>query len=205
MNFDLALHLDAPEALLNGDLSFWPNALPGAVANVLLQQLLNELPWQTDSIVVYGKEHTIPRLQCWLGDAGLNYTYSGKTLQPLPWHPALSALCAALNRQTGQGFNSVLCNLYRDGQDAMGWHSDDEPELGDAPVIGSISLGAERDFALRPKGATRMSGKLALPHGSLLMMEAGMQSRWQHSLPRRAGVRAARINLTFRRLLTASA
>ena len=192
----LKLHLSDPEPLLDGYLHYYSAAL--AHPDTLLQILLSELPWHSDSIRVYGKEHTIPRRQCWLGDTGLNYTYSGKTLQPLAWHPRLKTLNHELNQALGLANNSVLCNLYCNGQDTMGWHSDDEPELGPAPVVVSVSLGAERDFALRRKGQSRMYGKLPLAHGSVLVMNAGMQTCWQHALPRRAGIEAARINLTFR-------
>ncbi|WP_028293080.1 alpha-ketoglutarate-dependent dioxygenase AlkB family protein [Oceanobacter kriegii] len=193
------LHLHNGESLLDGELDFYPAAViqPDPLFDILHQQL----PWHSDTITVYGKEHRIPRLQCWLGDAGLAYTYSGKTLHTLPWHPVLQQLNQQLNQALGLNNNSVLCNLYRDGNDSMGWHSDDEAELGPAPVVVSMTLGAERDFALRKKGETRMFAKLPLSHGSVLVMKAGMQSRWQHALPKRAGIASARINLTFRQLI----
>lgn len=194
------IQLHEGETLLAGDLDYYPQAISPAHADPLLQQLLAELPWQSDRITVYGKEHTIPRLQCWLGDSGLAYTYSGKRLQTLPWHPLLHSLAQELQNLLQRPFNSVLCNRYRNGNDGMGWHADDEPELGPAPCIVSVSLGAERDFALRRKGETRQWGKLPLAHGSLVVMNSGMQSRWQHAVPKRAGIAAERINLTFRYL-----
>ncbi|WP_221796902.1 alpha-ketoglutarate-dependent dioxygenase AlkB family protein [Oceanobacter mangrovi] len=194
------IQLDHGETLLDGLLDYYPQAI--CAADQLLRQLLTELPWHSDTITVYGKQHVIPRLQCWLGDPGLSYCYSGKTLSTQPWHPLLQQLNQALNQKLGLNNNSVLCNLYRDGQDVMGWHSDNEPELGAEPVIVSVSLGAIRDFALRRRGHSRMDCKLPLPHGSVLVMQAGMQRSWQHSLPRRAGISQPRINLTFRRLVT---
>lgn len=195
------IHAANPETLLEGDLDFYPDAIQNP--DSLLARLLAELPWQSDTLVVYGKEHVIPRLQCWIGDDGLDYRYSGKRFRPLPWHPLLRQLQQDLQQQLGLGFNSVLCNLYRNGDDGMGWHADDEPELGPAPVIASITLGACRDFALRRVGTTRQWGKLPLNHGSLLIMNAGMQQRWQHAVPKRAGIHQPRINLTYRWLRAA--
>jgi alkylated DNA repair dioxygenase AlkB len=190
--------LTTADILLDGALSCYWQALTNA--DVLLQQLRQEIPWASQTLTVYGKTHIIPRLECWQGEPRLHYTYSGKTLSPHPWHPLLQQLASELNQQLGRRFNSVLCNLYRNGEDGMGWHADDEPELGPEPVIASITLGATRDFALRRKGETRQWGTLPLPHGSLLLMNAGMQTHWQHAIPKRAGVSAERINLTFREL-----
>lgn len=194
------IRLQQPESLLDGDLDFYPDAISAADADVLLRQLQQELPWASATIRVYGKEHVIPRLQCWLGDAGLAYTYSGQRMEPLPWHPRLHSMAQVLAGQLAVPFNSVLCNLYRDGTDGMGWHADNESELGTAPCIVSVSLGATRDFALRRVGESRQWGTLPLSHGSVLVMNAGMQSRWQHAVPKRAGIPSARINLTFRYL-----
>lgn len=194
------IQLQDPESLLDGDLDYYPDALGIGDADRLLTTLQAELPWESARITVYGKEHVIPRLQCWLGDPGLWYIYSGKRLDTLPWHPQLREMAIELQQWLGQPFNSVLCNRYRHGDDGMGWHADDEPELGQDPCIVSVSLGATRDFALRRRGETRQWGKLPLQHGSLVVMNSGMQSRWQHAVPKRAGIAAERINLTFRYL-----
>lgn len=191
-----------PQSLLDGDLDFYPGAI--ADSRQLFQQLLATVPWQQGFITLYGRRHCIPRLQAWIGDPGLTYRYSGESLTPLPWNEPLQQLCTELNRHFGLQLNSVLCNLYRHGQDSMGWHSDDEAELGPAPRILSLTLGCERDFALRRRGSSRQYGVLALPDGSLLDMKPGMQSRWQHALPRRQRLHEARINLTFRELLAPS-
>tara|TARA_Y100001001_G_scaffold162030_1_gene187696 strand:+ start:401 stop:1021 length:621 start_codon:yes stop_codon:yes gene_type:complete len=185
--------------LLNGLLAYYPQAIHSP--DTLYNDLAENLPWQQGSILIYGKRHKIPRLQCWIADPGLNYTYSGEQLPLTPWPPLLQQLRLELNQAFDLRLNSVLCNLYRDGQDAMGWHSDNEPELGSDPAILSVTLGAQRDFALRPTGSTRQSAKIALEDGSLLYMKAGMQSLWQHAVPRRAGIRSARINLTFREII----
>ena len=195
--------LQYAEILLDGLLEYYPQAIRADAADLMYQQLLQEIPWQSSSIVLYGREHTIPRLQSWHGDPDTGYRYSGKTLTPLPWTPLLNQLRTWLNNEFSVNLNAVLCNLYRDGNDCMGWHADDEPELGMQPEIWSLSFGASRDFALRRIGSTRQSGLLLLQHGSLLTMKAGMQSHWQHSLPRRRGCTAPRINLTFRYVIPA--
>lgn len=193
-----------PEHLLDGLLHYYAQALPRVLADTLLTQLQTEIPWQQDRIRVYGREHALPRLQSWHGDAGCHYSYSGSPLTARPWTHHLQQLRYWLNAQLGTEFNAVLCNLYRDGQDHMGWHSDDEPELGRAPRIASLSFGQERDFALRRRGESRQSGCLPLAHGSLLDMQAGMQALWQHSVPVRKGRPGIRINLTFREMLPQS-
>ena len=187
--------------LLDSDLLYYPDYLSSTAADSLQQYLLTAIPWQSETVVIYGKEHVVPRLQAWLGEGAVSYRYSGKTFTTRQWPQRLADLAAELSTLAGVPFNSVLLNLYRDGQDAMGWHADDEPELGDAPVIASLSLGAERDFALRRKGEPRQHCTIALAHGSLLIMQPGMQSRWQHAVPRRAGIQKPRINMTFRRII----
>lgn len=170
-----------------------PDALP------LLRRLIEAVPWRRDKIRMFGQEHDLPRLQQWYGDPGRVYVWSGIEMQPLPWTPKLAALRAAVQRATKRQFNSVLLNYYRDGNDTVGWHADDEPGLGRTPFIASLSLGAERDLVLRrtqePK-APKLS--INLPGGSLLVMSGGTQANWQHALPRRKRVLAARVNLTFR-------
>lgn len=196
-----ALNPAPAEVLLDGDLHYFPTFLSPDNADKLFQQLFCSLPWRQESLTIYGRRQVSPRLQCWLGERDLSYRYSGKTFVSEAWDPQLQQLAASISQQLQQPFNSVLANLYRDGQDSMGWHSDDEAELGPAAVIASLSLGAERDFTLRRRGESRQAGRLALAHGSLLVMNAGMQSRWQHALPKRANVQQPRINLTFRQIL----
>lgn len=194
---------DLPSAdhLLDGLLDYYPQAISAAKADHLHHLLLQEIPWSSAHIVIYGRSQPIPRLQSWHGEPDTGYTYSGKTLEPLPWTPTLKILRDWLNQTFSAHINAVLCNLYRDGNDCMGWHADNEPELGSAPNIWSLSFGAERDFAIRRSGTTRQAGVLPLQHGSLLHMKAGMQQHWQHSLPRRKGCHHARINLTFREVI----
>jgi len=187
--------------LLNGHIDFLADWLPVEESNALFNRLLSDTRWEQPSLMLYGKEHPIPRLQSWLGDDEYRYRYSGKDFVSERWPQSLAELARRISDAADCQFNSVLINLYRDGHDSMGWHADDEPELGKEPVIASLSLGATRDFALRPTGSTRQAARIPLTHGSLMIMKAGMQTHWQHSIPRRARVQDARINLTFRRLI----
>lgn len=168
-------------------------------ADQLFASLQSELNWRQDQIHLYGRAVYIPRLQAFVADPGVRYTYSGLTLEGSGFPPSLKRLQAKLANQLSLQFNALLANLYRDGRDTMGWHSDDEAELGPAPVIASITLGAERSFKFRPKGGGESWG-IELQHGSLLLMGAGVQARWQHSIPKRSRCQQARINLTFRQI-----
>ncbi|WP_233243644.1 alpha-ketoglutarate-dependent dioxygenase AlkB family protein [Bacterioplanes sanyensis] len=185
-----------PVTLLDGLLEYYPAAIEQA--DLWQHQLRETVPWQQDTITIYGRQQRIPRLQSWHGDDDALYQYSGTYLIPKPWTTELLALKAMLPPFGLSRCNSVLCNLYRSGQDSMGWHSDDEPELDTQSPIVSISLGCERDFAVRRRGETRMHSKLRLQHGSVLVMQPAFQQYWQHSLPKRATVHGERINLTFR-------
>lgn len=168
----------------------------------LLQILQQQVAWRQDSVRLFGREHRVPRLHQWFGDPGKVYRWSGLTMQPEQWTRELRALRLRVEHAAATRFNSVLANWYRDGKDSMGWHADDEPELGPQPVIASLSLGAERDFLLRyrDRDANVANVKLSLPNGSLLIMAGATQQSWQHSLPKRNKINAARINLTFRRI-----
>lgn len=170
-------------------------------ADALRDALLREIPWETHRIRLFGREVDSPRLSCWIGDEGTDYTYSRMRFEPRPWTPALTAIRAALASRFGLRFNSVLANLYRSGRDAMGWHSDAEPELGPAPVIASLSFGVPRRFRFRSRDTRELAGAIELAHGSLLVMAGVTQALYQHDLPRNARIGEARINLTFREIL----
>lgn len=167
-------------------------------ADALQTRLLAEVPWTVHRIRLFGRWVDSPRLSCWMGDPGARYRYSGALFEPEPWHPAIAALRPRLEAFCNARFNSVLLNRYRDGRDAMGWHSDDEPELGPAPVIASLSLGAARRFLLRLKADHTVKAEHRLDHGDLLVMRGDAQRLAQHALPRMAGVQGERVNLTFR-------
>jgi alkylated DNA repair dioxygenase AlkB len=190
----------------SADLRLFERWLAPAEADRALEDLLRTTPWAQQSIVLFGRSVAQPRLSVWMGDEGATYTYSGLTQRPSPWTPAVAALRARVEGTTGVAYNGVLLNLYRDGDDSMGLHADDEPELGPDPVIASISLGAERTFMLKPKKHRKEAStlRLALPHGSLLVMDGGVQRGWVHGIPKEPKIRAPRVNLTFRRVIPSS-
>lgn len=155
------------------------------------------------TIELFGKRVPEPRLIAWAGN--LPYRYSKKTLPPRPWSDVVRALAIRIQSWAGLdaplAFNHVLLNLYRDGSDSMGLHADDEPELGERPVIASLSLGATRRFRLVPRGVDERSRSLELTHGSLLLMGGATQEEFRHELPKVRGLTAPRLNATFRALL----
>lgn len=185
----------------DAEVAFDARWLPEADADRLLRGLREEVPWEIHRIRLFGREHASPRLSCWIGDSGTGYRYSGSYFEPRPWPPELTGLRERLCAELGTGFNSVLANLYRDGSDCMGWHSDDETELGPAPVIASLSLGATRRFVLKHRREPQRKLEIALPHGSLLVMSGATQRNYRHALPRTAKPVGERINLTFRRIV----
>ena len=190
-----------PIPLPGAELCLLPHWLAQDEADSLLEELRGSIAWEVHRIRMFGREVDSPRLSCWVGDSDATYVYSRTRFEPHPWTEALASLRWRAQQACGARFNSVLANLYRDGRDAMGWHSDDEPELGPRPVIASVSLGAERRFCLRPRAkdaSPRDVRGLELPHGSLLCMSGETQRNYQHSLPRTSAAVGPRINLTFR-------
>ncbi len=185
-------------ALTGAELRIAPAFLQAEEADALLAALSAEIPWERHRLRIYGREHASPRLSCWIGDPDAAYTYSRTRFEPRPWTPALAALRPRIEHACGARFNSVLANLYRDGADGMGWHADDEPELGPEPVIASLSLGAVRGFAFRDLAQRRQRLKLDLPHGSLLLMAGRTQALYQHAIAKSARALPPRLNLTFR-------
>lgn len=164
-----------------------------------MERLREEILWTQETITLWGKSHLQPRLSAWYGDAGNRYAYSGVVLEPHPWTDTLLRIKNDIEDATGHRFNSVLLNLYRDEHDSVGWHSDAEPELGEMPVIASLSLGETRTFRLRHK--TRKDQKpvaIALNDGSLLLMAGQTQRFWQHAVNKERARCGPRINLTFR-------
>ena len=164
-------------------------------------EIKEQVKWQTREIFLFGRRVLQPRLVAWQGDSGCSYRYSGTTWNPDPWSPAVHRVRELVCDATGVEFNGVLLNLYRDGRDSMGWHSDDEPELGVNPVIASVSLGASRRFLFRNRLDQKQKLELDLKDGSLLVMAGATQELWQHSIPKSAKVGGERINLTFRRIV----
>ncbi|RXR02762.1 alpha-ketoglutarate-dependent dioxygenase AlkB family protein [Pseudoxanthomonas composti] len=177
-----------------------PWLLP-AQGDAVFAALMADIPWETHRIRMFGKWVDSPRLSCWIGDPQATYRYSGADFAPHPWLPVLAEMRQRLQQELGVPFNSVLANRYRDGRDAMGWHSDDEPELGPEPVIASVSLGATRRFVLRRRDDHAVKQAFLLEPGSLLVMRGRSQFEWQHALPRTARPVGERINLTFRQVM----
>lgn len=175
----------------------------------ILAELIEQVPWRAERIVVFGREVAQPRLSAWYGDADAAYTYSGLHLRPLPWTPLLADLKGRVERASGAVFNSVLLNYYRDHRDGMGFHADDEPELGPRPTIASLSLGERRVFVMkrkRPRGAGPGGGapvpvRIPLDSGCLLLMRGDTQRHWLHGIAKLSRPCGPRLNLTFRRIL----
>jgi alkylated DNA repair dioxygenase AlkB len=170
-----------------------------SAAHAWFTRLHDEIAWERHHLRIFGREVAAPRLSSWVGDADAVYRYSGTRFVPHAWTPALAQLRDVLLAQ-GDDCNSVLCNLYRDGRDSMGWHSDDEPELGAEPAILSFSFGGVRRLRLRHRRRPDARLELELPSGSLLRMAGATQRYYRHDLPKTARPVAARINLTFRRV-----
>jgi alkylated DNA repair dioxygenase AlkB len=176
--------------------------LSAAEADALLAKLETRSDWTQGRIRMFGREIPEPRLTFFEGDSGLRYTYAHRSLEGQGWSPELEALRDRFARDFGIKTNTVLANLYRDGQDSMGWHRDDEPELGPDPLVVSLSLGATRDFDVR-RDADKWTQRFALDHGDLLLMGSESQTQWTHSIPKRLKVNIFRINLTFRQVFRA--
>ncbi|WP_339486018.1 alpha-ketoglutarate-dependent dioxygenase AlkB family protein [Pseudomonas sp. EL_65y_Pfl2_R95] len=195
------LFADMPLQLPDAELDFHPHWLGAERADQWLKALYQQTPWQQPQVQLFGRTHPVPRLLAWYGDEGVGYRYSGLYHPPLTWTPLLAEIRAQLSAFVGQPLNGGLLNYYRDGQDSMGWHSDDEAELGRNPIVVSLSLGGSRRFDLRRKGHQRIEHSLQLDHGSLLVMRAATQHYWQHQIAKTRKPCAPRLNLTFRYLL----
>jgi alkylated DNA repair dioxygenase AlkB len=177
----------------HGWLLYDPAHIPPADADGLFARLRDTAPWEQSG----RPGRPFPRLTAWYADSGLTYSYSGVTHQAVPWTPELLVVKQRAAAAAGTTWNSLLLNLYRDGRDSIGFHADDEPELGINPVIGSISLGAERRFVLKHP-ASGESLEFNLPNGSLLVMGGTTQHHWRHGVPKTRRPVGPRINMTFR-------
>ena len=170
---------------------------PGEASRVL-QQLIETTPWEQPRVRVYGKWHLTPRLVSFHAEPDLAYAYSEWLHAARPWTPMLLDLRQRLAAAANSPFNAVLLNYYRDGRDSIGWHADDETELGADPVIASLSVGAARELFFKPRGGQGERLSLRLASGSLMIMRGKTQQNWLHHLPRRARCSRPRVNLTFR-------
>jgi len=186
--------------LFEGEARLWPAAFDASEANRLFQDLRGQIDWREEEILMFGRRVPVPRRVAWHGDPEATYTYSGTEHHPQPWTLVLERVRERVAGLAGLRFNAVLLNLYRDGRDGMGWHADDEPELGRNPVIASVSLGATRRFCLRHRRRKGLRLDVPLSHGSVLVMSGATQHNWVHALPKTAAPVGERINLTFRRV-----
>ncbi|MDC6367745.1 MULTISPECIES: alpha-ketoglutarate-dependent dioxygenase AlkB family protein [Flavobacteriaceae] len=192
--FSEKLVLDFPDS----NIIYYPNFFSTEKAGVLFDILKRTIPWQQDSITLFGKTHLQPRLTALYGNNEKSYSYSNITMHPKEFTVELLQIKAAIEKQANVAFTTCLLNYYRSGKDSNGWHSDDEKELGKNPVIASVSFGAERFFHLRHKNDKTQKHKLLLEHGSLLIMQGPTQHFWQHQIAKTAKPIGERINLTFR-------
>lgn len=187
--------------LPQANVTYIPNFLRLADADALFKNFRTHISWQQDDITVFGKTYKQPRLTALYSETNRAYSYSNITMQPKAFTPELSLLKNKIEQISGTTFNSVLLNLYRDGQDSNGWHADNEKELGEKPIIASLSLGTHRVFHFKHKTLKEEKHKLELEHGGLLIMAGDMQKYWLHQIPKTKKQIGERINLTFRKLI----
>ncbi|MFP4694746.1 MAG: alpha-ketoglutarate-dependent dioxygenase AlkB family protein [Halothece sp.] len=189
--------------LPHSDIKIYRNFFDQKNSDRFFAKLKQEINWKQEYIKLYGKENPVPRLTAWYGDSGYTYTYSGITMNPEPWTDALLEIKQKIETIAKVNFNSVLLNLYRDGNDGVAWHSDDEPELGKHPVIGSVSFGGERRFSFKYRDQTNPERHdINLKHGDYLLMQGETQQYWYHQIPKTKKPVSPRINLTFRVIQT---
>ena len=195
------------------DRHFEPIAMPDADVSILhgldtpiphvqmLQKLMHDTIWRQENVRIYGKEYQQPRLVSLYGDAGMKYDYSGISLRPLPWTDLLREIKRRIEDCTDATFNAVFLNLYRDHNDSMGFHSDDEKELGQNPVIASLTFGATRTFLMKHKSNRDIPlVKVPLESGTVLLMKGATQHNWKHGINKQTTPCGPRVNLTFRTL-----
>ena len=181
------------------ELVYYEDFFSCELSNKVYDRLIKNIDWNFDQIHIFGKKMVLKRRIAWYGDEDKIYKYSGTTKVPLKWNKTLYLIKNIIENHINYSFNSVLLNEYGSGQEGMGWHSDDEKELGPSPTIASLSLGASRDFYFRSNNDQSIV-KLRLENGSLLIMQGETQHFWKHSLPKRLKLTEGRINLTFRKI-----
>jgi alkylated DNA repair dioxygenase AlkB len=184
----------------DGTVNYYGKIMTSKEANHYFDLLLQNISWKSDEVIIFGKHIVTKRKAAWYGDSDYLYTYSNATKQALGWTKELSDLKLLVEELAGSKFNSCLLNLYHNGNEGMGWHSDDEDSLGKNNTIASLSFGAERKFSFKHK-LTKQTISFVLEHGSLLIMKGATQRNWLHSLPKSKIVTRPRINLTFRTII----
>lgn len=184
--------------LPNADIVYFPHFLGSKKASLYFTTLKHTIPWQQDPITIFGKTYLQPRLTSLFGDNDKTYSYSNIIMYPHPFKGIVLEIKRKVEKFTNETFTTCLLNLYRNGRDSNSWHADDEKELGENPIIASVSLGQERYFHLRHKNNKQQKHKILLEHGSLLLMKGETQHFWQHQIPKTTRKIGERINLTFR-------
>jgi alkylated DNA repair dioxygenase AlkB len=190
-------HKEGLTMIENGEYIFFPKFFSKQESDFLLKNLRNNIVWKQESMNMYGKKINFPRLTAWYGDNDKPYSFSGITLQPHGWTSDILTIKEKIEPIANTVFNSVLLNLYRNGNDSISWHTDAEKELGTNPIIASVNFGATRRFQLR-HNKTKEKIEIELSHGSLLIMQGEIQHNWQHQVPKTSKPVGERINLTFR-------
>ncbi|MBD2680861.1 alpha-ketoglutarate-dependent dioxygenase AlkB [Nostoc sp. FACHB-857] len=185
-------------SMQDAEVTFYRNFFNQQDSDEIFQTLLNQIKWRQDKMKIYGKDVNLPRKTAWYGDRNKSYKFSGIHLDPEPWIPTLLQIKEKVEEIAKVNFNSVLLNLYRDGNDGISWHTDAEPELGKNPVIGSVSFGGARRFMFRHKHNQDLKAEIELVHGSFLLMAGATQHFWQHQIPKTSKQVQPRVNLTFR-------
>ena len=181
-----------------GELYYIPSAFTCEQSDEYFNQLFTEIRWKQEPIKIFGKEVMQPRLTAWYGDVTKPYAYSGITMAPNHWIDPLLEIKVVADKISGAQSSSALMNLYRDGNDGLGWHRDNEKVLGPAPTISSVSLGAVRTFQLRDYKDKKNIISIDLQPGSVVVMRGASQQMWEHRVPKSKKVFGARINITFR-------
>lgn len=182
----------------DGEVEYFPQFFTMEESGEYFNDLLLNINWKQEPIMIYGREVMQPRLTAWYGDAGKSYSYSGITMHPYPWTETLLAIKQKVEKTAEVKFNSALLNQYRDGKDSVGWHRDNEKELGLNPVIASVSFGVTRTFQFRNHKDKKITRSIELTNGSLVLMKGATQHHWEHQIPKTARVLSSRINITFR-------
>lgn len=184
----------------DGEMYYIPHLFNTRESVMFYNALFHGIQWKQQKIKMFGRILDMPRLTAWYGDEGKKYSYSNVENIPLPWTETLIEIKEKVEQQAEEAFNSVLINFYRDGFDSMGWHKDDEKELGLNPVIASVSFGGTRKFKIKHVNQRELKADIELEDGSLLLMRGATQHYWSHSIPKTMAKVEPRINLTFRNI-----
>ena len=184
--------------LEDASIEYYPTFYSTETADELFHTIINETSWQQDQITVYGKTYNQPRLTAFYSNTKNALEYSNIKMNPHPFSESLITIKNKIEKEMKKEFNSCLLNLYRDGKDSNGWHADNEKQLGENPIIASLSLGSERYFHLKHRTKPHIKHKIVLKHGSVLVMKEETQHFWLHQIPKTKKEIGKRINLTFR-------